>query len=555
MVRFSIRGGKKVFSNDFKALIKQGKNSVIVSLLNESSLTNLIDDHGITLLHLSARYNNLEITKVLLNSGFKVDIKSKHGLTPLMMAANASSFKTAEFLLNQNTDIYAMNLANKTVLQVILNNKKSPRYIIDKCFERIMNISRSNQELANKLMQVDCPIKWLIYLNNPVVLHMILHSANQIDPMQTQAALDIALRLKDEPHAKVLLQWGTYIDVKNPDSLQFLNHIFKNGNDIDYELLVIFLVRVRNWHELEESYLFFLEGIFGKAPKPALDILMEFNVDVIVREQFPGRDLFVHLFSNCNPGIKDLFKRRIFNVHSRGEKGLTALHLAVKCAAVDDVKLLLSWGADPNARDNVGAQPLSMILHIGQIEARRVCIELLLKYGADPQTVEISGESLIDWVVRNNDMSMLEPILCHIAILQVNGKLIKKQLSPFIDFHHQIKAYYYNCCVQLEALKKFLIYGSVTLFTVIAEDNEKFALHIPYPQIIESLRQNVYSFEWNAFYRLKMNEFFHLTLEIISLKSKVILVLNETIPVFNNKHTIATEILSYLTYKDLLMFA
>lgn len=53
---------------------------------NVKSLNNL-DEEGVALLHLSARFNRVEVTKILIDHGADVDIRLKDGSTPLHVAA------------------------------------------------------------------------------------------------------------------------------------------------------------------------------------------------------------------------------------------------------------------------------------------------------------------------------------------------------------------------------------------------------------------------------------------------------------------------------------
>ena len=48
---------------------------------------NSLDEEGISLLHLSARLNRAEVTRVLIDHGADVDIRLRDGSTPLHVAA------------------------------------------------------------------------------------------------------------------------------------------------------------------------------------------------------------------------------------------------------------------------------------------------------------------------------------------------------------------------------------------------------------------------------------------------------------------------------------
>ena len=54
---------------------------------NNVKSLNSLDEEGVSLLHLTARLNRVEITRVLIDHGADVDIRLKDGSTPLHVSA------------------------------------------------------------------------------------------------------------------------------------------------------------------------------------------------------------------------------------------------------------------------------------------------------------------------------------------------------------------------------------------------------------------------------------------------------------------------------------
>ena len=54
---------------------------------NNVKSLNSLDEEGVSLLHLTARLNRVEVTRVLIDDGADVDIRLRDGSTPLHVAA------------------------------------------------------------------------------------------------------------------------------------------------------------------------------------------------------------------------------------------------------------------------------------------------------------------------------------------------------------------------------------------------------------------------------------------------------------------------------------
>ncbi|XP_078701403.1 uncharacterized protein LOC144927684 [Branchiostoma floridae x Branchiostoma belcheri] len=74
-------------------------------------------------------------------------------------------------------------------------------------------------------------------------------------------------------------------------------------------------------------------------------------------------------------------------------QGVTPFHLAVGVdRALDFVKLILSYGGNPNVRDEEGTTPVHVAASWGKLK----CLQLLIVNGADPHTIDQEGRTALD---------------------------------------------------------------------------------------------------------------------------------------------------------------
>ncbi len=97
------------------------------------SVVNQKNVGGATALHIAARRGNLEICKILVESGANVNIADNEGWTPLMRAALAKNADLIKFLINQGSNPKKMNLVGETV---IINSASSG---CSACLEQLLS--------------------------------------------------------------------------------------------------------------------------------------------------------------------------------------------------------------------------------------------------------------------------------------------------------------------------------------------------------------------------------------------------------------------------------
>ncbi len=118
------------------------------------------------------------------------------------------------------------------------------------------------------------------------------------------------------------------------------------------------------------------------------------------------------MFLTVSFGIKEELVRLLddgkCNVNARIDDGSTPLHIAVQNKKeVDIVKILLSYGADPNIADNEGKTPLHYAVEYGLMDITR----LLLDHNADPRIKDKYGDTPLHYAVKLGNLNITKIIL------------------------------------------------------------------------------------------------------------------------------------------------
>jgi hypothetical protein len=123
---------------------------------------------------------------------------------------------------------------------------------------------------------------------------------------------------------------------------------------------------------------------------------------------------FEHQFEVYAALIKDDYKSLkpfiecgfLINLPMKSFKNRTPLHLAAEHGSVDCLNLLVSSGANVNARDPFKITPLMLAVQ----KDSRDCVRILLKAGAKTRGKNSFDESIIDYI-PDTDREFLRKIL------------------------------------------------------------------------------------------------------------------------------------------------
>lgn len=364
---------------------------------------NTQDGDGRTQLHRAVINGSHDVASTLLTSGAAVHIKDHSGNEPLHYAV-LGSFQTIVKLLlrfGANPDSKGqlgrsalhMSVEFQPVLKVLLNTKPSLS-CQDENGSTPLHLAASRISLSTTFPSI------------PSVIKLLLQAGADVNMANNDGVTPFHL-IVDQDHSTTSF---------NPYS-RFLSMFLKSGANIslpsrDHKLpFEVFLERSRSsWTQ---------KGYHGIQNWNARDCFKSFvgkgaDVDTIVE----SGELLSHEFfrKHYSPKWADDEIAQLFcengDPNRIGQSGDSLLHLLTEHALFECrgasfdtlVRIVLNRGGNPNQRNRLGKSPLMTLLRANRRKDTSELLgamEILLKWGADPMTRDLSGDLPIYVAVRN----------------------------------------------------------------------------------------------------------------------------------------------------------
>ena len=106
--------------NENLLCVAAGKGNIkdATDLIAQGVNVNAHSENGNTPLHYAAAYGRTDAVKFLVKHGANVNEKGRSGMTALHLAAEGNKAETAVALIELDADVFAVNDAKKTPMQV-----------------------------------------------------------------------------------------------------------------------------------------------------------------------------------------------------------------------------------------------------------------------------------------------------------------------------------------------------------------------------------------------------------------------------------------------------
>uniref|UniRef100_A0A831XMX8 Ankyrin repeat protein n=1 Tax=Geobacter metallireducens TaxID=28232 RepID=A0A831XMX8_GEOME len=315
--------------------VKGGKAADVAAVLDQGADVNGRFGNGSTPLMQAASMGRTDLMDLLLKRGARINDKNGTDFTPLMFAASTGHGDTVRLLLARGADVNALSLGRSALVFAVMNrHPEVARLLLDKGANPAVTID-------------DTPLVTMAIRDGvPELARLLIAGGAPVNAVDGEGKTPLmhACEHGDLPTVKALLAGGGDVNIIAKDDGAALTIAIAGGHDGIVDLLLAKGAKVRTAD---------LQAAIGVR-----------NLSLVSRLIARGADV---------------------------THGLLA---ALPNADLAMVKLLLSKGADPNARDYHGRTPLILEAE-NWSDARPEVVRHLLEHGADVNARDDTGRSAL----------------------------------------------------------------------------------------------------------------------------------------------------------------
>ena len=357
-----------------------GDVAKVKSLIEGGADVNAGTGTGWTALHYAARYNQPAVAEALMVAGARVDISDKLGTTPLHAAVEEGTLGMVQFLLAQGANCNSRDREGETPLYVA--------------------VRRGHVSVAEALMSGGAdvnigaaggitPLYWAAQYGRLDVVRLLIAKGADVNVLRDENYFE----RRDTPLSIAIGQG--HVDI--------VETLVSGGADLNRK-------DKSGWTPLHAAIVSWCESAVEAAVPRG-----PFNVDTTLEDE-ERRDTLARAV--CQKLVLQMVRILIAHgaeVRAKDEEGVTPLHCAACAGDRDVVQLLLTAGAEVNARTVRHSEPGSTAwgrhslgsefcagttpLQIAALGRDRHLVELLLAYGADIHAANESGATALHYAV------------------------------------------------------------------------------------------------------------------------------------------------------------
>ena len=437
--------------------VKEGNHQVLRALVARKANVNASEADGTTALHWAARSNDEEAVRLLVRAGANVNSANRYGVTPLPLAAGTGNTTLVEMLLKAGADPNAAIGVGQTALMVAartgsvgivksllargakVNAQEGAFGQTALMLAAVENHADVVEVLARAGADLDMPS---FEIKTPEVKRdkaVASDGARGSFPKGGMTALLLAARQGTLDAVRALVWSGAAIDKPQSDGITpLIMSIFNAHYDVAAALLEMG-ADPRRGDNANRTPLFMatdmhtLEWLFSRpTPRPSGDLD---SVDLVKMLLLYGADPNARLTKKPAPiGIGGS------GVNANLTIGSTPLMKAATTSDMALMKILLAAGADPNmtTEDQTTAFMMAAGLNwhdissVGADKDSLAMLRLLMDLGADVNAFNDEGLTALHGAAQRGSVPIVEFLLANGAKLDVKNKRGRTPLDEAI---------------------------------------------------------------------------------------------------------------------------
>ncbi len=389
-----------------------GHKSITKYLLENNAQTNVQDSSGATPLHEAVRYGHTEIAKMLLDSGASVNAKDNLGKTPVLLIIPATQrAELYNLLIAYKADISEKDMYGDSVLHTATMTNV-PVEILGILVNAGASVNERNKDGVTPLQ---------LAIENKIPSHVKFYAEHgaDINSKDTKGNTPLIMALKsNDPNDKTL---ETILNKENITSLDsdgntpLITAIITDANQqkIQYVLSLtdevntrnsagntaLYLTVLKNRKSIGEKLLAKNADIFSTNNKNNSPLSQALKTPSIMEWLITSKTIKdtdgignTALHYAAEWGLKDAVDVLITkgaNKEAKNANGETPIFSACKTDNPEIVAFLVKKGCKYNVRDNLGSTPLHVAVRWGNTNTAAQ----LIKIGADINAQNVSGKS------------------------------------------------------------------------------------------------------------------------------------------------------------------
>ncbi|WAR23175.1 ANK3-like protein [Mya arenaria] len=400
-------------------------------------------DNGMTPLMIAAKENKLVIVERLLELGVNVNDRAKDGRTALHYAAAYAKDDIVKVLLNKKADT---TITGGPKDELALHQACARTSGAVPVVQLLVRAPGKDQRLVTDKLGAAALFLAAEVGNLAVCRELLASNPEQQLAMKRKdngdTALHVACRRRDMELARLIVESGANVDLKNNDGQSPLHISAFEGDEAMLKYLLLNRASPYLADKLERSpvhlaaergHTHIVDMLLDKYKSSLAARTKDGNTLMHIASTFghpdtalaflkkgvplymPNKSGALCLHAAAMKGHTSVVKALLIKgtpVDSRTKDRYTALHLAVEFCKPQCVQLLLGYGAQVEAK---GGKSQETCLHIAaRTKEGEKCAEMLLKSGADVNATQEAGETPLHVAVRHCHLEVARAVLQYV---------------------------------------------------------------------------------------------------------------------------------------------